>query len=80
MVGSIPGQGTYKNQPTNVKMNGTTNRCVSLSLGLSLSLYLCLKINKLKKERERKNVNASIASKDCLQVYFPLKGDGEEAQ
>ena len=28
--GSIPGQGTYKNQPMSASMNETTNRCLSL--------------------------------------------------
>ena len=42
VVGSIPGQGTYKNQPMSVSISGTTNRCLFLSLPLFLS-----KINKL---------------------------------
>ena len=32
VVGSIPGQGTYKNQPMNAWMSRTTNWCLSLSL------------------------------------------------
>ena len=32
VVGSIPGQGTHKNQPVNASVSGTTNRCFSLSL------------------------------------------------
>ena len=31
VVGSIPGQGTYKNQPMNASVHGTTNQCFSLS-------------------------------------------------
>ena len=30
VVGSIPGQGTYKKQAMNAKISGTTNRCFSL--------------------------------------------------
>ena len=38
VVGSIPGQGTYKNQPVSAWIIGTRNWCFSLSLSLSLSL------------------------------------------
>ena len=38
VAGSILGQGTYKKQPMNAQISGTTNWCFSLS-----------KINKLKK-------------------------------
>ena len=31
VVGSIPGQGTYKNQPANAQISGTTNQCFFLS-------------------------------------------------
>ena len=34
VVGLIPGQGTYKKQPMNASISGTTNRCFSLSLPL----------------------------------------------
>ena len=34
VVGLIPGQGTYKDQPMNASMNGTTK--------IEVSLFLCL--------------------------------------
>ena len=50
VVGSIPGQDTYKNQPMNASIHETTN---SLSPSPSLSLKSVLKIkNKLKNEKE----------------------------
>ena len=38
VAGSVPTQGTYKNQPKNWRISEIANRCVSLSLSLSLSL------------------------------------------
>ena len=38
VLGLIPDQGTYKNQPMDVWIGGTANRCFSLSLPSSLSL------------------------------------------
>ena len=40
VVGSIPGQGTYKNQPMNASVSGTTNQCFSPSLSFSAFLPL----------------------------------------
>ena len=34
VMGLIPGKGTYKKQPMNAQVSGTTNRCLSLSLCL----------------------------------------------
>ena len=31
VLGLIPGQGTYENQPMNASISGTTNQCFSLS-------------------------------------------------
>ena len=45
--GSIPGQGTYKNEPMNAWVSGTAIPCFSLFLVLSFPLS---KINKLKKK------------------------------
>ena len=46
VVGSIPNQGIYKEQPINAWISGTTNRCFSLSFFLSLKsikkVMLCL--------------------------------------
>ena len=36
VVGSIPSQGTYKSQPMNTKISGTTNHYFSFSIFLSL--------------------------------------------
>ena len=40
VVGSIRGQGTYTNPPTNISISGTTNRCVSLSKSISMFFKL----------------------------------------
>ena len=40
-AGSIPGQGTYRNQPMNASVSGTTNQ--SLSLALCVFLLFSLK-------------------------------------
>ena len=42
VVGSISGQGTYKKQPMNAKISGTTNLSLSVSLSVSVSLSLSL--------------------------------------
>ena len=43
VVGLISSQGTYKNQPTNASIRGTTNQCF-----FSLSLYLKFNLKKKK--------------------------------
>ena len=45
---SIPGKGTYKNQPVHAIISGTTNWCFSFSL----SLFLCLSNQQIKKIKE----------------------------
>ena len=38
VTGSIPSEGTYKKQPMNAQISGTTNQCFSLSIRTPLPL------------------------------------------
>ena len=49
VAGWIPGQGTYKDQPMNAQISGTTNQHFSLPVSLLLSPFLSLKKKKINK-------------------------------
>ena len=61
IVGSIPGQGTYKKQPMNTKIDETTNPWFSLSLPFSLK-SINKKINKTKRCSWKKQMNRFFAT------------------
>ena len=61
VAGSISGQGTYKKQPMNAKIDETKNPCFSLSLPFSLK-SINKKINKTKRCSWKKQMNRFFAT------------------
>ena len=64
VVGSIPSQGTCKNQPVDTPVSATTDRCVCLSLSLPSSLplphFLSFSLKSISKNLRKKNHQENV--------------------